>query len=96
MVAGRRRELFSESSGQENSYNKYDHADIEAGHGTDKAGRAGFRDAIETTLSQNRAKEMKKTLLETVDRNALEKFRKSNKEVRNSCHNTQIYQTSLS
>jgi nucleosome binding factor SPN SPT16 subunit len=83
MVAGRRRELFSESAGQENAYNKYDHADIEAGHSTSKAGRARFRDAIETTLSQNRAKEMKKTLLETVDRNALEKFRKSDEEVRN-------------
>jgi len=86
MVAARRRELFSESSEQENVYNKYDHADIETGHGTGKAGRARFRDAIETTLSQNRAKEMKKTLLETVDRNALEKFRKSDEQVRNSHH----------
>lgn len=90
MVAGRRRELFSESSGQDNAYNKYDHTDIETGHGADKAGRARFRDAIETTLSHNRAKEMKKALLETVDRNALEKFRKSDEEVRNPYHHIWI------
>jgi hypothetical protein len=92
MVAGRRAALLSPTAEQENGYNKYDHMDIETGHGTGRDGRGRFRDAIETTLSQNRAKNMKKTLLETVDRNALEKYRKNNEEVRHAFPDIQSLQ----
>ncbi|KAF2259088.1 hypothetical protein CC78DRAFT_562774 [Lojkania enalia] len=41
-----------------------------------------FRDAVETTVNLNRAKDMKKALLEEVDRNTLEKFRLNDMELK--------------
>lgn len=81
MVSGRRRQL----TGQEeaNGYNKYDHVDLENGNGSSiqSRPRQRFRDAVETSMSQGRAMELKKKLLENVDSYALEKFRKSDEEV---------------
>lgn len=81
MVASRHRELFCGSSG--NGHDKHDHTDLEDGNGKNCSPhpRQRFRDAIETTTNQKHAKELKKQLLENVDCEALEKFRKSDEEV---------------
>ncbi|PSN59916.1 hypothetical protein BS50DRAFT_222252 [Corynespora cassiicola Philippines] len=82
MVASRHRDLFRQQSA--NSYNKYDHTDLESGNGFNQGPRPRqrFRDAIETTVQKSRAQEMKKLLLESVDHKGLEKFRKSDGELK--------------
>jgi hypothetical protein len=66
-----------------NGYNKYDHTDLESGNGENYTSRPcqRFRDAIETTMNQEYAKNLKKQLLENTDHKGLEKFRKSDDEV---------------
>lgn len=82
MVASRRRELITQKSGV--GYNRYDHVDLENGNAQNNTlrPRQRFRDAIETTIDQARGIEMKKKLLESVDREGLEQYRKSDEEVR--------------
>jgi len=77
----RYRDLNGGGSG--NGYNNYDHTDLESGNGENYTSRPRqrFRDAIETTMNQEHAKNLKKQLLDNVDHNALEKFRKSDDEV---------------
>lgn len=81
MVASRYREISGGASG--NGYNKHDHTDLESGNGENytRRPRQRFRDAIETTMNQEHAKNLKKQLLETVDHKGLEKFRKSDDDV---------------
>lgn len=85
MVAGRRRELFRNQTGD--GHNKYDHVDLENGNGQQFSPRPRqrFRDAIEATISENHAIQLKRQLLENVDHNVLEKFRKSDEEVCSRC-----------
>ena len=82
MVASRYRDI--NGGGQGNGYDKYDHTDLESGNGQNYSSRPRqrFRDAIETTMNQEHAKKLKKQLLENVDHKGLEKFRKSDEEVR--------------
>jgi hypothetical protein len=81
MVSGRRRQLDAQTAG--NQYSKYDHVDLENGNGEHATvhPRMRFRDAIETTMSQSRALDMKKKLLETMNHEFMEKFRLSEEEV---------------
>lgn len=79
MVAGRHRELFRDQSSSDQK--KYNHVDLENGNGAPPQPRQRFRDAIDTTINQSRAREMKKLLIENFDHKALEKFRKSDEEV---------------
>lgn len=79
MVGQRRRELNTP-----NEYDRYDHVDLENGNGQHKSihPRVRFRDAVEDTMDQKRAKELKKKLLGSMDYKGMEKFRKSDEEVR--------------
>lgn len=81
MVASRRHQLFRSQSGGE--YNNYDNGDLESGNGGPHPSqpRQRFRDAIDATINRSRAQELKKQLLESVDHDTLEKFRKSDDEV---------------
>ncbi|KAJ4302907.1 hypothetical protein N0V90_001798 [Kalmusia sp. IMI 367209] len=82
MVASRRSELFRSTSGRDQQ--QYNHLDLESGNGHPQTPhpRQRFRDAIETTMSQQHARELKKQLLENVDHNALEKFRKTDDDLK--------------
>ncbi|KAF2868535.1 hypothetical protein BDV95DRAFT_131459 [Massariosphaeria phaeospora] len=82
MVASRHRQFQSQKSNS--GYNKYDHADLENGNGQPHSSRPRqrFRDAIDATVNQHRAMELKRKLLENMDRNALEKYRKSDDELK--------------
>jgi hypothetical protein len=80
MVSGRRQELLrNQSSG----HGEHQHSDLESGNGFNNkpAPRQRFRDAIDATISKSRAQELKKALLDNVDHEALEKFRKSDDQV---------------
>ena len=76
MVASRHRELFRNGSVHAEQHN---YADVE--NGLPPQPRLRFRDAVEMTMSKQHAMELKKLLLENVDHNVLEKFRKSGEEV---------------
>lgn len=81
MVSGRRGEFFRSQS-QGTSYDsKY--RDLESGDGTNGnlRPRQRFRDAVQATITKGRAEDLKRKLLEGVDHDALEKFRKSDEEV---------------
>ncbi|KAF2728937.1 hypothetical protein EJ04DRAFT_580982 [Polyplosphaeria fusca] len=86
MVSGHRRELLSGNSysydANGDSGDAYRHLDLENGNGNGVHPRRRFRDAIETTINNKQAADMKKLLLENVDRKALEKFRKSDEELK--------------
>ncbi|KAF2111998.1 hypothetical protein BDV96DRAFT_498196 [Lophiotrema nucula] len=67
--------------------NQYAHLDLENGNGAPPAysrmsPKSRFRDAVSTTLDQQRRSDLKKALLENVERKALEKFRKSDEELK--------------
>lgn len=95
-MVGTRRNLLSRSStygngningnGKGNDFNKYQRVDLESGYGSINPlrPRDRFRDAIETTMKENRAMDMKKKLIENVDHTALEVYRKSTESVRAS------------
>jgi hypothetical protein len=80
MVASRHRSINGASG---NGYNKYDHTDLESGNGENYTSRPRqrFRDAIDQTMNQEYAKNLKKQLLENTDHKGFEKFRKSDEEV---------------
>ncbi|EUC33541.1 hypothetical protein COCVIDRAFT_13222 [Bipolaris victoriae FI3] len=99
MVGGRHRLLSTgNTKGNINSYGdpeqftKYQRVDLESGYGaTNKIKpRQRFRDAIEQTLRDNHANGLKRKLIDNIDHDALEVYRKSeeslksikNKEVR--------------
>ncbi|KAF1994219.1 hypothetical protein P154DRAFT_448164 [Amniculicola lignicola CBS 123094] len=63
----------------------YHHTDLENGNGvTNRARpRRRFHDAIEAAIEENRAREMKHKLLDSVDYKNLEQYRKSDEELKN-------------
>jgi nucleosome binding factor SPN SPT16 subunit len=81
MVSGRRRALATHNSGLDSYDNT--HRDVESGFDAIKPSRhrKRFRDAIEQTIHENRAVEMKKKLIDNVDHDALERYRKSEESV---------------
>jgi hypothetical protein len=85
MVGTRRNLLGSNSNGQGNpeDFNKYNRVDLESGYGTINPVRPKqrFRDAVEHTMKENRAKDLKQKLIHQVDHTQLEVFRKSDTSV---------------
>ncbi|KAF1933526.1 uncharacterized protein M421DRAFT_199459 [Didymella exigua CBS 183.55] len=90
MVGGRRRALDSTGSfyGNGKGTNKnddgYTRSDLEAAYGSINKikPRQRFRDAITNTIQDNRTAEMKKKLIDNVDHEALEKYRKSEESLK--------------
>jgi hypothetical protein len=91
-MVGTRRNLLSshaKSSGNVNgnvnssSFNKYKRVDLECGHGAiyPVRPRQKFKDAIDQTMKENRAQDMKQKLIDNVDHEALEIYRKSDESV---------------
>jgi nucleosome binding factor SPN SPT16 subunit len=88
-MVGTRRNLLSKNSsytkGQigPNGDNSDIRQDIESGYGTINSSKPQhrFRDAIKQTMYSNRAQEMKKKLIDNVDHEALEIYRKSDQSV---------------
>jgi len=91
-MVGSRRNLLSQTSSYNNSqstqnghgYDKLQRGDIESGYGSINHvnSRQRFKDAIKQTVHGVRAMEMKKKLIENVDHQMLEHFRKSDESVR--------------
>jgi hypothetical protein len=89
MVGGRRTLLSNNSNGNVNSrgdpeeFSKYNRVDLESGYGTINPirPRQRFRDAIEHTVKENRARDLKHKLIHQVDHDALEVYRKSETSV---------------
>ena len=84
MVGGRRGLLNSNSTnGNINGYGNTERVDLESGYGTINKikPKQRFRDAIEHTLRDNRANELKRKLIDQVDHEALEVYRKSEESV---------------
>ncbi|KAH7074673.1 hypothetical protein BKA63DRAFT_319118 [Paraphoma chrysanthemicola] len=67
-----------------NGFDKYQRVDLESGYGSINPvhPKQRFRDAISQTIHENRAIEMKKQLIENVDHNELEHFRKSEESLK--------------
>ena len=88
MVGGRRRALETTGSfygnGSHTKSNGHDRNDLEAAYGSINPvkPRKRFHDAIQTTIQDNWTAEMKKKLIDNVDHEALEKYRKSEESVR--------------
>jgi len=86
MVGSRRNILSGHGNGNGNNeqFDKYQRVDLENGYGAINPlkPRQRFRDAIESTVRDNRANEMKKKLIDNVDHDALEIYRKSDESVR--------------
>ena len=111
MVGTRRNILNSHNSNgninsrsNANEFSKYQRVDLEGGYGGNNPvkSKKRFRDAIDQTVKDNRANEMKKKLIDNIDHEALEFFRKSDESVRlihtsicsdaNMCSSAQIHQ----
>ena len=90
MVGGRRQALETHTLLYTNAYdskqksNGYVRNDLEAAYGSinHPKSRMRFRDAVQDTIRTNRTAEMKKKLIDNVDHEALEKYRKSEESVR--------------
>lgn len=90
MVGGRRLQLSALSANGSKDHSGHDgrkphengwyRDDIETG--TRSPGQR-FRDTVNQTIVKNRSNELKRKLLDGIDRDALERFRKSDKEVLN-------------
>jgi hypothetical protein len=90
MVGGRHRLLSTSNvNGNVNTYGdpeqftKYQRVDLESGYGAigQIKPRQRFRDAIEQTLRDNRANDLKRKLIDKIDHDALEVYRKSDESV---------------
>lgn len=87
MVGGRRRALDTTGSFYGNDSHKksngYGRNDLEAAYGSINPvrPRQRFRDAVQSTIQESRIAEMKKKLIDNVDHEALEKYRKSETSV---------------
>ena len=101
-MVGTRRNLLNEESrdngdsngnAQVSNSTKYDRVDLETGYGSINplTPRERFRDAIQTTMKDIRAQEMKKKLIENVDHSALEIYRKSEQSVRSTSTHSHIF-----
>jgi hypothetical protein len=92
-MVGTRRNLLSKNSSYTKVQNGLDNGnsdirqDIESGYGTinPRKTQHRFRDAIKQTMYSNRANEMKKKLIDNVDHEALEIYRKSDQSVSIPC-----------
>jgi hypothetical protein len=84
-MVGKRRNLLNghDSNGNSNASKKYQRIDLEAGYaGIDPIKpRQRFRDLIDQTLKDNRANDMKRKLIDSIDHEALEIYRKSDESV---------------
>lgn len=92
-MVGTRRNLLTSNSGPGNTnvngngpgddLAKFQHGDLESGYGSINPvrPRQKFRDAIEHTMKDRRAMDMKQKLIENVDHTALEIYRKSDESV---------------
>jgi hypothetical protein len=71
------------SSGNPNDFSKYQRVDLESGYGAINPvkPRQRFRDAIGQTVKENRANDMKQKLIDNIDHEALEIYRKSDESV---------------
>ncbi|KAF2490293.1 hypothetical protein BU16DRAFT_494223 [Lophium mytilinum] len=78
MVASRHRELTSAPSYR--NTDKYDRDDVEDGRKA--SSRLRFRDAIEATIDMQRAKEFKQKLIDGINHDELESYRKSDEELK--------------
>lgn len=89
MVGGKRRALdttgsfYDNGNGTDKNLNGYDRSDLESAYGSINKikPRQRFRDAIANTIQDNNTAEMKKKLIDNVDHEALEKYRKSEESV---------------
>lgn len=84
MVGGRRGLLNSNgTNGNPDQFTGYQRVDLESGYGTINKikPKQRFRDAIEHTLRDNRANELKRKLIDQIDHEALEVYRKSDESV---------------
>ena len=96
MVGGR--QLLNGSNGNVNSrgnpeqFTKYQRVDLESGYGAINPvkPRQRFRDAIEQTVKDNRASGLKRKLIDKVDHDALEVYRKSEESVRQRTRQTRL------
>lgn len=72
------------SYGDPDDFTRYKRVDLESGYGTINKikPKQRFRDAIEHTLRDHRANELKRKLIGQVDHDALEVYRKSQESVR--------------
>jgi hypothetical protein len=92
-MVGTRRNLLSKNSSYTNGQsgpngdNSDIRQDIESGYGSIHPTKQQhrFRDAIKQTMYSNRASEMKKKLIDNVDHEALEIYRKSDQSVNILC-----------
>jgi len=91
MVGTRRNILNSHNSNgsinsrsNANEFSKYQRVDLEGGYGGNNPvkSKKRFRDAIDQTVKDNRANEMKKKLIDNIDHEALEFFRKSDESLK--------------
>lgn len=89
MVGGRRQALethasYSNVHDSRRKSNGYVRDDLESAYGSINPLklRKRFRDAVQDTIQTNRTAEMKKKLIDNVDHEALEEYRKSEESVR--------------
>jgi hypothetical protein len=87
-MVGTRRNLLSKNSSYTNGDsgngpNTYQREDLESNYGSINPVRPRhrFRDAIKQTMYENRADDMKRKLIENVDHQMLEHYRKSDESV---------------
>jgi hypothetical protein len=90
-MVGKRRNILNSnysngnvnSRGDPNQFNKYQRVDLESGYGSIRSAKPTkrFRDAIDQTVKDNRANEMKQKLIDNIDHEALEIYRKSDESV---------------
>jgi hypothetical protein len=85
-MVGKRRNILNSnySNGNvSNQFNKYQRVDLESGYGSISPAKPTkrFRDAIDQTVKDNRANEMKQKLIDNIDHEALEIYRKSDESV---------------
>lgn len=92
-MVGTRRSLLRNGSNNSNlsghgngdGFTNHKHVDLESGYGSINpapVSRQRFRDAIEQTMHVNRAADMKRKLIDNVDHDALEVYRKSDESLK--------------
>jgi len=91
-MVGTRRNLLSHDSsynttngnGNGDGMGNYQRVDLESGYGSINPvdPKQKFRDAVKQTMHEQRALDMKKKLIDNVDHQMLEHFRKSDESVR--------------
>lgn len=85
-MVGTRHSLLGKTSSYVNGdtgNGPHNYSDLESGYGTINPSQSKhrFRDAIKQTMYENRANDMKRKLIDSVDHELLEKYRKSDESV---------------